>query len=179
MNQEQGSAQNQTYQEIAVIQYIRNLESTPSVEQNENQEEFNIYDYKDQANLNMDFFGIDLSQVPTQNLTNWKVLIIPVLYVISSFVSIKLTTSINNKKKQEKDKKLITDGNEENKEEYNPMEDANKKMSWFMPLISISIAIVAPLGLALYWLMNNILMIIERLVLNKIFDKEEEADENA
>ena len=176
---EQGSAQNQTYQEIAVIQYIRNLESTPSVEQNENQEEFNIYDYKDQANLNMDFFGIDLSQVPTQNLTNWKVLIIPVLYVISSFVSIKLTSSINNKKKQEKDKKLITDGNEENKEEYNPMEDANKKMSWFMPLISISIAIVAPLGLALYWLMNNILMIIERLVLNKIFDKEEEADENA
>ena len=47
------------------------------------------------------------------------------------------------------------------------MADTNKKMAWFMPLMSISIAMVAPLGLALYWLMNNILMILERLILNK------------
>ena len=39
-------------------------------------------------------------------------------------------------------------------------------------------AIIAPLGLALYWLMNNILMIIERLVINKFLNKEE-AKENA
>ena len=44
----------------------------------------------------------------------------------------------------------------------------NKMMSWMMPIMSISIAFVAPLGLALYWLMSNILMIAERLVLNKI-----------
>lgn len=45
-----------------------------------------------------------------------------------------------------------------------------------MPIMSLSIAIIAPLGLALYWLMNNILMIVERLVLNKVFDKEEEKE---
>ena len=54
------------------------------------------------------------------------------------------------------------------------MADTNKKMSWFMPIMSISIAMVAPLGLALYWLMNNILMIFERLVLNKIIKEEGE-----
>ena len=126
----------------------------------------------------MDLFGIDLSQVPTQNLNDWKTLIIPVLYVISSFVSIRITTQATKKKKEEKN--LITDGTEENQEEeYNPMQDANKTMTWMMPIMSISIAIIAPLGLALYWLMNNILMIVEKLVFNKIFDKEEEANQDA
>ena len=50
----------------------------------------------------------------------------------------------------------------------------NKMMSWMMPIMSISIALVAPLGLALYWLINNILMIGERLVLNKVLKDEEE-----
>ena len=52
----------------------------------------------------------------------------------------------------------------------------NKTMSWFMPIMSISIAIVAPLGLALYWLVNNVMMIIERLILNHIDSKKEEQD---
>ena len=41
-------------------------------------------------------------------------------------------------------------------------------MSWMMPIMSISIEFVAPLGLALYWLVSNILMIAERLILDKI-----------
>ena len=35
-------------------------------------------------------------------------------------------------------------------------------MTWFLPIMSVSISLVAPLGLALYWLVNNILIIIER-----------------
>lgn len=168
------------YKEIAIIQYIKNLENESSVSEEAKKEqaegeEFNIYDYIEKVDLNMEFFGIDLSAVPTQDLANWKTLIIPILYVITSFISIRLTTSMQNNKK--KDKNLITDGTEKEKteEEYNPMLEANKSMSWFMPIMSISIAIIAPLGLALYWLMNNILMIIERIVLNKFLDKEEEA----
>ena len=49
-----------------------------------------------------------------------------------------------------------------------------KSMSWFLPVMSINISIIAPLGLALYWLVNNILMIGERLILNKILKSEEE-----
>ena len=69
---------------------------------------------------------------------------------------------------------LITDGKEEKKEDalQNPMEQANKNMMYIMPIMSISIALVAPLGLALYWLVNNVLMIIERLVLNKYIKDE-------
>lgn len=146
--------------------------------QNEEKQNININDYKEQVYINMNFLGLDLSKVPTEDLTDWKVLIIPALYVISSFISIKLST---NSTKKKKDKKLIGDGKEQEKEdEYDAMAQANKSMTWFMPLMSISIACIAPLGLALYWLVNNILMIFERIVLNNILkDNKEEAQNNA
>lgn len=48
--------------------------------------------------VNMDFLGLDLSKVPSQNMTDIKVYIIPILYVISSIFSIKMTTGKTNKK---------------------------------------------------------------------------------
>lgn len=162
------------YQEIEVIQFARSLKNGNSVDENKITE---IKDYIEQASLNMDFLGIDLTQVPTKNPKDFKVLIIPIFYVISSFISIRLSMSSTTKKKKE-EKKLITDGSEEQEEKYNPSEDVNKTMGWMMPIMSVTIAIIAPLGLALYWLMNNILMIIERLVINKFLNKEE-AKENA
>ena len=47
--------------------------------------------------LNMNFLGLDLSQIPSQNYTNWKVFIIPVLYVLTSFASMKITTEMQKK----------------------------------------------------------------------------------
>jgi len=170
---EQEEGNKNAYAEIAVIQYVNNLDNKTSVSKDKS---FDMKEYAEQANLNMDFFGIDLSQVPKNNWKDFKVLIIPILYIISSFVSIRLSMNTNNK--QNKEKKLITDGKEQEEEKYNPMDDANKTMVWMMPIMSVSIAAIAPLGLALYWLMNNILMIVERLVYNKIFEKEE-AEENA
>ena len=188
-----------TYKEIAIIQYIKshynelgeekkivvnNPEESNENEENEKSEEksIDLTDYIDKININMDFFGIDLSQVPTQNLKNWRTWIIPVLYVISSFISIRLTSAMTKKKEEKADTDVVViDGEVEKKEkeeEYNPMQDATKTMTWMMPIMSISIAIIAPLGLALYWLMNNLLMIVERLVLNKIYNKEE-AEKNA
>ena len=189
--QEQGKSSN--YQEIAIINYINNLKNANSVSEEQNQEEiskeentenqntdFNIYDYVDELYVNMDFLGIDLSKVPTENLTDWKTLIIPILYVISSFISIRMSNNMTSKNKKE-EKNLLGDGTETKAEkEYDAMADANKSMMWFMPLMSISIACIAPLGLALYWLVNNILMILERVVLNKILkDDKEEAKNNA
>ena len=39
------------------------------------------------VNINMNFLGLDLSDVPSQNYTNWKVFVIPVLYVFTSIIS--------------------------------------------------------------------------------------------
>ena len=49
----------------------------------------NKYGAQDErVRLNMDFLGLDLSKVPKDNMGDWTVYIIPVLYVISSITSI-------------------------------------------------------------------------------------------
>lgn len=126
----------------------------------------------DKLNIQMNFLGLDLSKIPQQNMADYTVYIIPVLYILSSFISIRMTTSMQQKKNKEKGETKIdgTTGKELVSEENNEMDtvmQTNKMMSWMMPIMSISIAFVAPLGLALYWLISNILMIVERLVLNK------------
>lgn len=170
---EEGSIEESENTEFDEVEIFENDEETADIE-NLSAEKY-INKYKDQVNINMDLFGIDLTQNPQQNLSDWKTLILPVLYVISSFVSVKMTTQTAKKKNEQNN--LITDGTEEKQEEeYNPMQDAGKTMTWMMPIMSILIAVVAPLGLVLYWLMNNILMIIEKILFNKIFEKEEEAN---
>lgn len=128
--------------------------------------------YVSKTNIKMNFFGLDLSKIPQQNMTDYTVYIIPVLYILSSFVSIRITTAKQQKDKKDKKSKNI-DGNtgKEIEEENNEMDavmQTNKMMSWFMPIMSISIAFIAPLGLALYWLISNILMIAERLIVDKV-----------
>ena len=48
-----------------------------------------------------------------------------------------------------------------------------KNMSYIMPIMTLSIAFIAPLGLALYWFVSNVLMIIERLVIKKVVSAKE------
>ena len=174
-------SQNEQEQNNQIEQSQNEQEQNNQIEQNQNEQQqngFNIADYKDKVYINMSFLGIDLSKVPNENLNDIKVLIIPALYVISSFISIKMSTKSTKKKE---DKKLISDGKTvEAEEEVDMAEQMNKYMSLFIPLMSISIACFAPLGLALYWLVNNILMMFERVFLNKfIKDEKEEAKENA
>ena len=141
--------------------------------------------------LNMDFIGLNLSRVPSQNLGEWKVYIIPVLYIISSFISIKLTTYMQSGKKKKSKIKLLnednkkaevidTDSVDEMDEMQESMEQMSKSMTMFMPIMTIAIAFIAPLGLALYWLISNVLMVTERLVIefvtNRIDTKKEEIE---
>ena len=133
--------------------------------------------------IEMNFLGIDLSNVPTRNWGDPTVYIIPALYVLSSIISMKITTSQNKKKmtKEEKEeqqrriaekKALVKTGDDD--DDYDAVEAMNKNMSIMMPIMAVSVAAIAPLGLALYWLVNNIVTTVQRLILNKIFkDKEE------
>lgn len=158
-----GITVNQAYSEIDIIRELDYLKEKMPEDEGLNK-----------INLNMNFCGLDLSKIPQQNLNDWTVYIIPALYIISTFISMKITTSMQKKIKKNDGVIDITEKEEKDskEEEKNEMEDmmeqSNKMMSWMMPIMSVSISLVAPLGLALYWLVNNILMIGERLVLNKI-----------
>ena len=122
----------------------------------------------------MNFLGLDLSDIPSQNYSDLRVFIIPALYVVTSFVSMKITTNMNKSKEKPKEEKKPVEGKED--DEIDAMEEMNKNMSLMMPFMTVSIALLAPLGLALYWLVSNLLMILERIVINKFF-KDEEGEE--
>ncbi len=119
--------------------------------------------------LNMNFLGLDLSQIPSQNYNDIKVFIIPVLYVLTSFASMKITASMQ--------KQQLKPTSEEKTEEDETMDEMSKTMTYMMPVMAVSISLIAPLGLALYWLVSNLLMILERLLVNKIFKDEENSEE--
>ena len=119
--------------------------------------------------LNMNFLGLDLSQIPSQNYNDIKVFIIPVLYVLTSFASMKITASMQ---KQQ----LKPTSEAEKTEEDETMDEMSKTMTYMMPVMAVSISLIAPLGLALYWLVSNLLMIFERLLVNKIFKDEEDEE---
>ena len=123
--------------------------------------------------INMEFLGIDLSKVPTQSLNDWRVYIIPLLYVVTSFISIKITTN-SQKKLMNKNEIVMENGEERKPDELDSMQQMNNTMLYMMPIMSISIAVIAPLGLALYWLVSNILMIVERLIINKVLNSKED-----
>ena len=161
--QENGKSVSQVYPEIDIIREHEWLKEN-------NPDDPNV----DKLNIQMNFLGLDLSKIPQQNMADYTVYIIPVLYILSSFISIRMTTAMQAKKnKQQKEVKIDgTTGKELVPQEENNEMDAvmqtNKMMSWMMPIMSISIAFIAPLGLALYWLISNILMIAERLILDKV-----------
>ena len=164
MQQELGeNSVSNAYPEISVLKYVNSHKT----------EEDPLY-------INMNFFGLDLSNIPQENWQDWTVYIIPALYVITSIISMKISTKMTSQNNKKKEKAIIeVEGNSKEKENKEPDAEEmaaqmNKSMSWFMPVMAVSVSIVAPLGLALYWLVNNILMIAERLILNKYLKSEEE-----
>lgn len=144
----------QRYKEIAIIRY-------------KSAEDENVY-------INMDFLGLNLSAVPSENYSDPTVFIIPILYVVTSIISTRVTANLNKTKKEDikenaetKELKKVDDDN------FDMAQEMSKNMTLMMPIMTVSIALIAPLGLALYWFVNNLLMLVERLALNKFLKEPE------
>ena len=173
---------NSAYPEIEIIRELGNIRElkNKNVEENaeessEQQEKTDLAEIKDEEldslYINMDFLGLNLAQVPTRS-SDWKAYIIPILYVLVSIISLRVVNNTNKKEKPEenKDEKSLT----KPEDEFDPMEQMNKNMNMMFPVMYLAVALIAPLGLALYWLMNSLLMIAEKLILNKLLKDEEE-----
>ena len=169
---------NGAYPEIELINEIENIKNLKNniQEQPENTEENqDLREIKeeelDSLYINMDFLGLNLAQIPTKS-SDWKAYIIPILYVIVSVIAMRLTNKMN--LKQKKDTITEKDQEPDKEDEFDPMAQMNKNMSLMFPIMYLAVALIAPLGLALYWLTNSILMIVEKLMLNKFIKNEEE-----
>lgn len=165
---EENLSTNGSYPEIEIIREIETLKNLENEKINK--------DELEKLDINMEFLGLDLGQIPSQNKSNWKVFIIPILYVAVSFISMKVTLGTTNKKDKNK---LLNEDNEktEEKDEMGDMQEAmeqvNQNMSMMFPIMYLAVAIIAPLGLALYWLINSLLMMAEKLILNKVIKDDE------
>ncbi len=164
-------------EKVSVIDYYKNKLKIDNNGQNTSYQEIEIinrYGSQDErVNVNMDFLGLDLSKVPGNNLNDWRVYVIPALYVISSIISIHLTTGMAKKKEEEKNKENV-ESKEENEDELEAIQAMNKNMMYMMPIMSVFIAFIAPLGLALYWFISNVLMTIEKVIIDRIMKHKEE-----
>ena len=93
-----------------------------------------------------------VSNIPRENWNDWTVFVIPVLYVLTSMISMRLTTMLTKKNTENKDiievKKV--EHKEENKVDDDKItkeemsEQMSKSMTWFMPIMSVSISLIAP-----------------------------------
>ena len=123
--------------------------------------------------INFDFFGIDLSQIPTLKFwasdawlagDKWNAIglfLLPVISAVLSWLSSKVSTKTNNMNK----------GQEENA----AANTTNKTMMIMMPLMSLWIGFTLPAGLCIYWIANSLLMMVQEWLCAKILRKDYEA----
>lgn len=121
--------------------------------------------------INFDFFGLDLSQVPSKafsyimalDFSHMEIillLIIPILAVIASFISMKVTQAQT--------------GQNQNKDANNQAAQMSKTMNLMMPLMTAFFTLTLPAGLGLYWIISSVTQIIQQLAINYYFDKKGE-----
>lgn len=125
--------------------------------------------------MNFDFFGIDLSQVPSLKFwasdiwtsgDKWCAIglfLLPVISAALSFISSKVSTKTNNMNK------------DKDQEENATTAATNKSMMIMMPLMSLWIGFTLPAGLCIYWISNSLLMMLQEWLCAKILRKDYEA----
>lgn len=152
------------YSESAVAGLMEklNLAESPQVE---------IAIAKAENLVNFDLFGLDLSMTPS--FTRLDLLwLIPILAAVTTFLTTKITTWMNNKDKdkEEADKPKKRVLNPEQKSEVGT-ESTMKTMTYVMPLMTGWIAFSLPAALGIYWIINNVISLGQTILLNGFYSK--------
>ena len=100
----------------------------------------------------MDFFGIDLTRVPQYSLAaeNLPLLILPVLAIVTMFLSTHIS--------------MKASGQE--------MQGSMKMTMYMMPLMYLFFCFTVPCAFSLYYVVSNILMTVQSIVMKQIYDPE-------
>lgn len=107
------------------------------------------------SKIDLNLFGINLGDIPVFEFTSLAavlLMIIPLLSGLSSFFVSYISMKINSK----------NTGNE--------IQGFTKGMMLIMPLFSLVISFQFPVGVSFYWILSNILMLVQTLILNKIWN---------
>lgn len=132
--------------------------------------------------LNFDFFRIDLSSIPWDELQAFFAgkmgivallsLIIPVLACVTTYLTSKVSTSMSNQKeekKEEKPQRVLSP--DQKTDSGNPGESMTKSMTYFMPIMTLFLTFTFPAALGLYWTVSNVLSMAQTVLLNGYYNK--------
>ena len=120
--------------------------------------------------LNFNFLGLDLANAPSAafnyimrlDFSNWSIialLAIPLLAVISSVISMKVTQA---------------QSGQNNNNDNSQAAQMSKSMGLMMPVMTAFFTVTLPAGLGLYWIISSVTQIIQQLVTNLYLDKKGE-----
>ena len=101
----------------------------------------------------MSFFGIDLTKVPQYSLSaeNLPLLIFPILALLTSFVSTWYSMNSSGQK----------------------LQGSMKVTMYLMPLMYIFFCFTVPTAFSLYYVISNVVMVIQSAVMKKIYNPDE------
>ncbi len=120
---------------------------------------------KEKELMDLSFLGINLGDVASANKDNKKLLIIPILSALFTYLTVAITNYINKKKG-------IVQPKPEDQEI--PMPDM-RVMNAVMPIMLGYVAYSVPQGVGLYWATSNLLGIVQTVAMNAktLFKKDE------
>ena len=123
--------------------------------------EIEIIKRKPELNIDLNLFGINLGDVPSKDPKNLVLLIIPVLSVLMTLISVKITSDMQND---------MNNNTNIDDEKLKQTQSQMKMMNYTLPVLSGYIAYQVPLGLGLYWLFSNMLQIVQQYIMNKVMN---------
>lgn len=123
--------------------------------------------------INFDLFGkfINLAQTPSWKNPSWLWLI-PILAALTTYLSSKLTTVQNKKKKTKKDAdepskpKRVLNPEAKPESSTDQAQAMTSSMTIVMPLFTLWIAFSYPASLGFYWFISNVVTMLQQMYLN-------------
>ncbi len=131
--------------------------------------------------IDFSFFGLDLSAVPSLNtflgmfigkfsaVTKEVALlwIIPILAGVSSLISSKITTP---SQKSDKKKGILSEEEKAQQKQTSSSNDTMRSMTTIMPLFSAWFAFTLPAAVGLYWIVSNVIQVLQHIFVIKYFE---------
>ncbi len=106
----------------------------------------------DIMHIDFTFFGLNLAQTPSLTTLS-PLLLIPILAGLTTFLSSWLANKMNGQSSQKSGDAAGT----------------MQMMTYFFPLMTVFFSISLPAGLGFYWILSNIIQIVQQFVLSKYF----------
>lgn len=118
--------------------------------------------------INFGFLGLDLSVVPSVSvnyilsgkfmyLDRVLLILIPLIAIFTTWLSMKQSQKMTQMP--------------ENAQQDNPAASMNKSMNLMMPIMTGIFTFTLPSGLGLYWIVSNLMQILQQYLLNQYFKK--------